>query len=292
MIKNISILLISFALIFTFYPNISEAQRGCCSWHGGVSYCGSDGYYVCNDGQRSPTCTCGGGGLSEDSSRYYKTQIPEYLIKDVKANITPQLIDNGQGCGYNVDVEIDTPGIYGTTKTSLTRSNKDIANKVGDSVTYKDFTPGKWYLNTEIRSSLYDLPSYLYLDVNLPDVVPYSEVKLGENDMVTYSLKCIKAISSTNETLQRGIVLSKNKSDGSSEGAFQASDVYGRQEVVVTDYYGKQYTSVLEFPDESSPISASLDSIGDEGGDLGWVIPIALLLGMIAIFIGANQSEG
>ena len=31
---------------------------------------------------------------------------------------------------------------------------------------------------------------------------------------------------------------------------------------------------------------------GAEGGDLGWVIPIALLLGMIAIFIGANQSEG
>lgn len=32
-------------------------QRGCCSWHGGVSGC-SDGRIVCNDGTYSPSCTC------------------------------------------------------------------------------------------------------------------------------------------------------------------------------------------------------------------------------------------
>jgi len=37
------------------------AKSGCCSWHGGVDYCGASGYYICNDGTRSPTCTCGGG---------------------------------------------------------------------------------------------------------------------------------------------------------------------------------------------------------------------------------------
>lgn len=35
-----------------------EAQRGCCSWHGGVSHCGSSGYYICNDGSQSPSCRC------------------------------------------------------------------------------------------------------------------------------------------------------------------------------------------------------------------------------------------
>ena len=37
---------------------IEDGKRGCCSWHGGVAYCGSDGYWVCNDGTRSPTCRC------------------------------------------------------------------------------------------------------------------------------------------------------------------------------------------------------------------------------------------
>lgn len=32
-------------------------QRGCCSWHGGVSGC-SNGRVTCNDGTYSPSCTC------------------------------------------------------------------------------------------------------------------------------------------------------------------------------------------------------------------------------------------
>lgn len=37
----------------------AEARRGCCSWHGGVSYCDvSVGKFVCNDGTYSPTCAC------------------------------------------------------------------------------------------------------------------------------------------------------------------------------------------------------------------------------------------
>jgi len=32
-------------------------QRGCCSWHGGVSGC-SNGRVTCNDGSYSPSCTC------------------------------------------------------------------------------------------------------------------------------------------------------------------------------------------------------------------------------------------
>lgn len=36
---------------------IELKQRGCCSWHGGVSGC-SNGRIVCNDGTYSPSCTC------------------------------------------------------------------------------------------------------------------------------------------------------------------------------------------------------------------------------------------
>ena len=36
------------------------AQRGCCSWHGGICGC-SDSRVVCCDGQFSPSCTCNNG---------------------------------------------------------------------------------------------------------------------------------------------------------------------------------------------------------------------------------------
>lgn len=49
-----------FILIFCLFISLSPvlAQRGCCSHHGGVSGCSSDGRQVCNDGSLSPTCTC------------------------------------------------------------------------------------------------------------------------------------------------------------------------------------------------------------------------------------------
>ena len=45
--------------VLYFTMNNTEARSGCCSWHGGVSYCDTEvGRYVCNDGTYSPSCTC------------------------------------------------------------------------------------------------------------------------------------------------------------------------------------------------------------------------------------------
>jgi hypothetical protein len=32
--------------------------RGCCSHHGGQSYCGANGRWICADGTTSPSCRC------------------------------------------------------------------------------------------------------------------------------------------------------------------------------------------------------------------------------------------
>lgn len=37
---------------------ILSVQRGCCSWHGGVSGRCHNGRVVCNDGTLSPSCRC------------------------------------------------------------------------------------------------------------------------------------------------------------------------------------------------------------------------------------------
>lgn len=44
-------------IIFSF-PNVSYARSGCCSHHGGVAGCSSNGRQICNDGTLSPSCTC------------------------------------------------------------------------------------------------------------------------------------------------------------------------------------------------------------------------------------------
>lgn len=52
-----------FLILFLLIGVPAEAQRGCCSWHGGVSHCDvSVGRKVCNDGTYSPSCTCGSQG--------------------------------------------------------------------------------------------------------------------------------------------------------------------------------------------------------------------------------------
>lgn len=51
-------LLSTIFIFFLLYPITVSANRGCCSRHGGVSYCGNNGYYICNDGSQSPSCIC------------------------------------------------------------------------------------------------------------------------------------------------------------------------------------------------------------------------------------------
>lgn len=44
------------------------AQRGCCSWHGGVCGC-TGGRARCCDGKLSPTCGCHGDDIKEFTNR-------------------------------------------------------------------------------------------------------------------------------------------------------------------------------------------------------------------------------
>lgn len=67
MIKGI----LSLVLISCLLSAPAFAQRGCCSHHGGVSSCGSDGYEQCRDGSESPSCTCG----NQQKTSYHPQQV-------------------------------------------------------------------------------------------------------------------------------------------------------------------------------------------------------------------------
>lgn len=55
---------------------IYKLSQGCCSWHGGISYCGNNGYYICNDGTQSPSCRCS----NEDSKKIIDNYQNDYSI--------------------------------------------------------------------------------------------------------------------------------------------------------------------------------------------------------------------
>ena len=53
------LLIATFSLLIISWPSYSLAGSGCCSWHGGQSYCDSSvGRWVCADGTYSPSCGC------------------------------------------------------------------------------------------------------------------------------------------------------------------------------------------------------------------------------------------
>lgn len=68
------------------------AQQGCCSHHDGISYCGSSGYYICVDGTRSPSCTCG-----------YSTpvQIPNIAPSYSSSSSAPAVIYSSTSSAYS-----------------------------------------------------------------------------------------------------------------------------------------------------------------------------------------------
>lgn len=39
-------------------PGAQNNEQGCCSYHGGVSYCQYDNHVICKDGTISPSCMC------------------------------------------------------------------------------------------------------------------------------------------------------------------------------------------------------------------------------------------
>lgn len=51
-------ILIIMVFILMLLPINVSGRRGCCSHHGGVAGCNSNGRQICNDGTLSPTCTC------------------------------------------------------------------------------------------------------------------------------------------------------------------------------------------------------------------------------------------
>ena len=96
------------------------AQRGCCSWHGGVSHCGSSGYYICKDGTRSPTCTCSGGTIKKKTTKKITTTTTTRRTTTTTrtTTITTTTVPTTTTTGAKIN----------NIKTNVKKSNSDLNN--------------------------------------------------------------------------------------------------------------------------------------------------------------------
>lgn len=144
--RYVVLILIMFLILFPIKIN---AQRGCCSHHGGVAGCNSNGRQICNDGTLSPSCTC-------TPTVQYIYGCTDKEAKNYNANANK---DNGS-CKYY---------IYGCTDSTATNYNIN-AEKDDGSCEYKIDT-----IEEESEKNLIDLE-------NIKDDIIYESINSSQSE--------------------------------------------------------------------------------------------------------------
>jgi len=128
--RLIKLIIVAFVIVLSISPNIATAKSGCCSWHGGVSYCDTSvGRYVCNDGTYSPSCGCYQKPIyiptyETTPSHHYQPAISKYRLYRINNSFTVWELSDWQLMGFGTKKAFSSP------KTFETRYGKIGWNKV------------------------------------------------------------------------------------------------------------------------------------------------------------------
>lgn len=156
------IFLLIILLLFSYY-NV-YAQRGCCSWHGGVSGECRYGKQVCNDGTTSPTCTCSGGYDSTPSLIYGCTD-------SNSINYNPSANRNDGSCIKKVYGCTDV-NAYNYNSNANTDDGSCVAKVIG--CTNKEANNYNAEANTDDGTCLYTKTKVKYKKINYKTKKKYS----------------------------------------------------------------------------------------------------------------------
>lgn len=184
MFNKLVIILSFFSLTF-LVPRLSLATSGCCSWHGGVSYCDSSvGTYVCNDGTYSPSCGC-----------YYSAPIPVCVKPTIGKSGNWTTAQNGcnQDVTFTWDKGIDDD-FYSIVISKYKGGDPGpLSDTSSRSFVFKDVKPGKWYINLKPGRSC-GWGDTVYWEVDVPSVAPkviFSESVISETERsLHYQVDC------------------------------------------------------------------------------------------------------
>ncbi len=145
MLKKLLGFLLFFFVILSFVPHVIASQ-GCCSYHGGQSYCdSSSGRWVCADGTYSPSCTCG----YVPPPIVYRPQPPK--APDMQASFT--YIPNADGRTYNVLMNWSNVANTGFSIALHRYAGGDpgpLIDTMGNTWTFQNVAPGTYYADMKV----------------------------------------------------------------------------------------------------------------------------------------------
>ncbi len=183
-----------------------EAQRGCCSWHGGVSYCDSSaGRYVCNDGTYSPSCGCAYSPQVYTPPVYIPPTATPTPIP-LRVNATYEL--SPTTCTYTVIATWEKPSDYDQYSVSAIQTPASQCQDPGpipDTGETKYFFPGlhsgSYLINVRPKNVLgWNYFTYCTA-VQLPQVKPKITVAAtteGGQQYISYSSTCATSVKVNN----------------------------------------------------------------------------------------------
>lgn len=167
--------------------------QGCCSHHGGVSYCDSSvGSWVCNDGEYSPTCGC-----AYAPPVVYKPSPPECSSS---SNATWTFSKNSDNT-CNQDVSVTWSGCGEARYYSLGLSKYPGADPgpnsdtLDNSFTFSNKASGKWFFNLK-PGNQNGWGKVWYWEVEVPEIVPQLEATLSDG-LINYTTSCVKSLKIT-----------------------------------------------------------------------------------------------
>lgn len=134
--------------VFAVSTSFVSATRGCCSWHGGVSYCDSSvGTLVCNDGTYSPSCGC--------QINIQPTSTPTPIQLQIYGNANATL--NKKTNTYSVSADWDdVDGSKGFSVGLSQIAGADPGPAVDTYAshwTFQNVKSGKWYVNVKSKQT-------------------------------------------------------------------------------------------------------------------------------------------
>ncbi len=266
------ILLFFFAFLFLF-PSVVLAQRGCCSWHGGVAGCGSNGRTICADGTYSPSCTCGGS--------YSYTPPKPRPTNPTSGNVNYKGSPNNW-CNY--DVTIDWSGATNATGFSVGISKSagadpgPLADTTSNSYTFTNITPGTWYVNVKALNSGTPANLITYWTVTLPKTEPRLDAYLS-GDNVYYNFECLTKVEAPDFL----ITSMKGQGNYPSGSVVISSDTYQTLNFKGWDSKGKVYEKTLTYTPPTPTIAAPVQSQNNDDSE-DWVLGLVGLGGAYAAY--------
>jgi len=157
--------------LFLHFTSPLNARSGCCSWHGGVSYCDTSvGRYVCNDGTYSPSCGCA------YIPPIYYNPTPTFPPITASWKYVP---NNPPNKTYTLEVILNDnkPTQYSATLSKCKGCNPGpLTDFYSNKFIFIDVKPGTWYLNVKkMINGVWSTVSYWTINVPQwiePTVIP------------------------------------------------------------------------------------------------------------------------